>query len=62
MNAMELIAVQKDHDYQEIHPVALKQYAHLGYAPCEMRQPPAPEVKAIAPKPAKIERLTAAAA
>lgn len=56
---MQLIAVQKDHDYQEIHPVALKQYAHLGYAPCEMR---APEVKAIAPKPAKAERLATAAA
>ena len=61
MNAMELIAVQKDHDYQEIHPVALKQYAHLGYAPCEMREPAAPDVKPSVRKPAKAEPLTTAA-
>ena len=52
---MELVAVIKDHDYQEINPVALKQYAHLGYAPCDMREPP--EVKASVRKPAKAEPL-----
>ena len=58
---MELIAVQKDHDYQEINAVALKQYAHLGYALCDMRKPPTPDAKASVRKPAKAEPLFTAA-
>ena len=34
---MELIAVIKDLDYQEINQVALVQYIHLGYVQCDKR-------------------------